>query len=282
MPRPVWSGTISFGLVAIPVKLFNAVNRKSVSFNQLDERTMSRIRYRKVSDETGDEVPDEHIIKGYEVSKGRYVVVDPDELEPFIPAATKTVDLEEFVDLAEIDPVYFDSAYHVAPDANPKPYVLLAKAMEEAGKVGIARFVMRNKQHTAAIRAESGRLMMSTLAYADEVVSADTIDELAGLEDVDVSAKEVKMAQSLVASLADSFEPQKYHDDYREQVLDLIAKKAAGEEFEVPEPSDEKPKIVDLMAALEASVEAAKTARKRHPAASKRSSAGTSKAKKSA
>ena len=156
MPRPVWSGTISFGLVAIPIKLFHAVQHKSVSFNQLDERTMSRIRYRKVSDETGEEVPDEHIVKGYEVSKGRYVVVDPDELEPFIPAATKTIELEEFVDLDEIDPVYFDSAYYVAPDANPKPYVLLARAMEEAGKVAIGRFVMRNKQYTAAIRADRG------------------------------------------------------------------------------------------------------------------------------
>ncbi len=266
MPRPVWSGTISFGLVAIPVKLFNAVRKQSVSFNQLDERTMSRIRYRKVSDESGDEVPDENIIKGYEVSKGRYVVVDPDELEPFIPAATRTVDLEEFVDLDEIDPVYFDSAYYVAPDANPKPYVLLARAMEESGKVAIARFVMRNKQYTAAIRADNGRLVMSTLAYADEVVDPASIDELAGLEDVDVSAKEIKMAESLVASLADSFEPEKYHDDYREQVLDLIGKKAAGEEFEMPEVEAEKPKIIDLMAALEASVEAAKSSRSNHPA----------------
>jgi DNA end-binding protein Ku len=268
MPRPVWSGTISFGLVAIPVKLFNAVRKQSVSFNQLDERTMSRIRYRKVSDETGDEVPDEHIIKGYEVSKGRYVVVDPDDLEPFMPAATKTVDLEEFVDLDEIDPVYFDSAYYVAPDANPKPYVLLARAMEEANKVGIARFVMRNKQYTAAIRAQEGRLVMSTLAYADEVVDPATIDELDGLDDIEVSPKEVKMAESLVQSLADHFAPEKYHDDYREQVLDLIEKKAAGEEFEIPEVAAEKPKIVDLMAALEASVEAAKSARGRHPAAS--------------
>ncbi len=174
MPRPVWSGTISFGLIAIPIKLFNAVRHQGVSFNQLDERSMSRIRYRKVSDETGEEVPDEHIVKGFEVSKGRYVVVDPDELEPFIPAATRTVDLEEFVDLDEIDPVFFESAYLVAPDSNPKPYVLLARAMEESGKVAIGRFVMRNKQHTAAIRAIDGRLMMSTLAYADEVVAADT------------------------------------------------------------------------------------------------------------
>ncbi len=278
MPRPVWSGTISFGLVAIPVKLFNAVNRKSVSFNQLDDRTMSRIRYRKVSDETGEEVPDEHIIKGYEVSKGRYVVVDPDELEPFIPSATKTVELEEFVDLAEIDPVYFDSAYYVAPDANPKPYVLLARAMEEAGKVGIGRFVMRNKQHTAAIRAMDGRLLMSTLAYADEVVNPESIDELADIADVDVSAREVQMAEALVDSLTDAFEPDKYRDDYRVQVLDLIGKKAAGEEFELPETAAEKPKIVDLMAALEASVEAAKTSRDRHPTGRKREA----KAKKTA
>jgi DNA end-binding protein Ku len=269
MPRPVWSGTISFGLVAIPMKLYNAVNRKSVSFNQLDERTMSRIRYRKVSDETGEEVPDENIVKGYEVSKGRYVIVDPDELEPFIPAATRSVELEEFVDLGDIDPVYFDNSYYVAPDGSPKPYVLLARAMQEAGKVAIGRFVMRNKQYTAAIRATDGHLMMSTLAYGDEVVSPQSIDELNGLEDVDVSDREVKMAEALVQSLADEFQPDKYHDDYREQVLDLIAKKAAGEDFEVPEPTTEKPKIVDLMAALEASVEAAKTARKRHPTARK-------------
>jgi DNA end-binding protein Ku len=276
MARPVWSGTISFGLIAIPIKLFHAVRHKSVSFNQLDERTMSRIRYRKVSDETGEEVPDEHIVKGYEVSKGRYILVDPDELEPFIPAATKTVDLEEFVDLAEIDPVYFESAYYVAPDSNPKPYVLLARAMEEAGKVAIGRFVMRNKQYTAAIRAIDGRLMMSTLAYADEVVSPESIDELAGIADVDLSTREVQMAEALVDSLSDDFDPAKYHDDYREQVLGLISKKAAGEEFEVPEVEVEKPKIVDLMAALEASVDAAKTARKRHPATK------AAKAKKSA
>jgi DNA end-binding protein Ku len=278
MPRPVWSGTISFGLIAIPIKLFNAVRHKGVSFNQLDERTMSRIRYRKVSDESGEEVPDEHIVKGYEVSKGRYVLVDPDELEPFIPSATRTVELEEFVEQSEIDPIYYENAYYVAPDANPKPYVLLARAMEEAGKVAIGRFVMRNKQYTAAIRAIDGRLMMSTLAYADEVVLPDSIDELAGLDDVDVSAREVKMAEALVESLSDEFSPDKYHDDYREQVLGLIEKKAAGEEFEVPEVAAEKPKIVDLMAALEASVEAAKSARKRHPA----SSTDKAKAKKSA
>ena len=265
MPRPVWNGTISFGLVAIPVKLFHAVRRQSVSFNQLDDRTMARIKYKKVSALDGEEVPDDHIVKGYEVSKERYVIVDPDELEPFIPAATKTVDIEEFVDLVEIDPVYFDTAYYLAPGSSPKPYVLLARAMEEAGKVGIGRFVMRNKQYTAAIRAEEGRLVMSTLAYADEVVDPATIEELQGLDDVEVSAKEAKMAESLVDSLTAAFEPEKYRDEYREQVLDLIQIKASGEEFEVPDAVAEKPKVVDLMAALEASVAKAKEARGRHP-----------------
>jgi DNA end-binding protein Ku len=280
MPRPVWTGTISFGLVAIPVKLFHAVQRKSVSFNQLDDRSMARIKYKKVSAADGDEVPDEHIVKGYEVSKDRYVVVDPDELEPFIPSATKTVDLEEFVELADIDPVYFDTAYYVAPGANPKPYALLARAMEESGKVAIGRFVMRNKQYTAAIRAQEGRLVMSTLAYADEVVDPADIDELAGLDDVEVTAKEVAMAESLVASLSSDFEPDKYHDEYREQVLALIDAKAAGEEFEMPAAEAEKPKVVDLMAALEASVAAAKEARGRHPATAQKKT--RARAKKSA
>ena len=266
MPRPVWSGTISFGLVAIPIKLFHAVSKKSVSFNQLDERSMSRIRMKKVSADTGEDVPDEHIIKGYEISKGRYVQVDPDELEPFIPSATKSIDLEEFVDLDEIDPVYFDSPYIVAPDKTPKPYVLLARAMEEAGKVAIGRFVMRNKQYVAALRAQDGKLLMSTMVFADEVVDPSAIEELDVLDEVDVSAKEVSMAEALVESLTAPFEPQKYHDEYREQVLALIDKKAGGEEFEIPTVEREAPKVVDLMAALEASVQAAKEARKRHPA----------------
>jgi DNA end-binding protein Ku len=268
MPRPVWTGTISFGLVAIPVKLFHAVRKQSVSFNQLDDRTLARIKYKKVSALDGDEVPDDHIVKGYEISKERYIVVDPDELEPFIPAATKTVDLEEFVDLDEIDPVFYDSAYYVAPGANPKPYVLLARAMEESNKVAIGRFVMRNKQYTAAIRAEEGRLIMSTLAYADEVLDPATIDELSDLDDVEVSKKEIAMAESLVASLSAVFEPEKYRDEYREQVLDLIQIKASGEAFELPETVAEQPKVIDLMAALEASVAKAKEARGRHPSTS--------------
>lgn len=277
MARPVWNGTISFGLVAIPVKLYHAVRRQNISFNQLDDRTMSRIRYQKVSAADGEVVPDEHIVKGYEVSKDRYVVVDPDELEPFIPSATKTVELEEFVDLEEIDPVYYDSAYYVAPGSNPKPYVLLAQAMEQAGKVAIGRFVMRNKQYTAAIRSEEGRLVMSTLAYADEVIDPATIDDLAGLDEVEVTKKEIAMAESLVDSLTAAFEPDKYRDEYREQVQELIDKKAAGEELVAPADEGlEKPKVVDLMAALEASVAKAKAAR------AEEGSSGRTRKKKSA
>ena len=265
MPRPVWNGTISFGLVSIPVKLYHAVSKKSVSFNQLDDRNMSRIKLKKVSAESGDEVPDDHIVKGYEYTKGQYVLVDPDELEPFIPAATRAIELEEFVDLAEIDPVYFDTPFIVAPDKTPKPYVLLARAMEDSGKVAIARFVMRNKQYVAALRAIDGRLLMSTMAYADEVVPASTIDELEQLESIEVNDREAAMAEALVESLTASFEPEKYRDDYREQVLGLIARKAAGETFEAPAAAKAAPQVVDLMAALEASVKAAKEARGRHP-----------------
>ena len=267
MPRPVWSGTISFGLVAIPIKLFHGVSKKNVSFNQLDDRSMSRIRLKKVSADTGEDVPDDHIVKGYEISKGRYVVVDPDELEPFIPAATRSIDLEEFVDLDQIDPVYFDTPYIVAPDKTPKPYVLLARAMEQAGKVGIGRFVMRNKQYVCAVRASEGKLLMSTMVFADEVVDAGGIDELEVLDTIDVSDKEIRMAEALVDSLAGDFDPAKYRDEYREQVLDLIKRKAEGEELEAPAAVAAAPKVVDLMAALEASVKAAKDARKRHPAA---------------
>ncbi len=266
MPRPLWSGTISFGLVAIPIKLYNGVSKKSVAFNQLDDRSMARIKLKKVSSDTGEDVPDEHIVKGYEITKGRYVVVDPEELEPFIPVATRSIDLQEFVDLDQIDPVYFDSQYIVAPDKTPKPYLLLARAMEAAGKVAIGRFVMRGKQYVAALRAADGVLVMSTMVYADEVVPVAAIDELSMLSDVEVSDKEVLMAEALVDSLSADFEPSKYRDEYREQVLDLIERKAAGEEFEAPAPAAAAPAVVDLMAALEASVKAAKEARKRHPA----------------
>jgi DNA end-binding protein Ku len=270
MPRPIWSGSISFGLVSVPVKLFSAVNRKTVHFNQIDSRTGSRIKYQKVSAADGSEVPGEAIVKGYELPSGQYVLVDDAELGSLDPEASRTIDIEEFVDLEEIDPIFYDNAYYVAPDkATIKPYALLARAMEETGKVGVARFVMRSKQYLCAVRPKDGMLLMSTMVYADEVNEPAEIKELDAVAEIEVTDKELTMAKQLVESLASDFEPGQYEDTYRSKVLELIERKAAGETglVEVPEIESGE-KVVDLMAALEASVAAAKAARKRHPTGS--------------
>lgn len=264
----MWSGSISFGLVNIPVKLYAAVSRKSVRFNQIDRNSGARIRYKKVSADSGEEVGNDDIVKGYELPSGDYVTVSDDELAQLDPKASRTIDIEEFVDLADIDPVFYDSAYLLAPDkATAKPYALLARAMEESGKVGIARVVMRTKQYLCAVRPKDGRLVMSTMVYADEVNDPAQIPELAQLEDVEVSDKELVMANQLIESLSDTFDPAKYADTYREKVLEVIERKAAGEEDVIATPEPQEEKVVDLMAALEASVAAAKEARGRHPTA---------------
>jgi DNA end-binding protein Ku len=267
MPRAMWSGAISFGLVNIPIKLFNAVSRKSVHFNQIDTRTGARIQYRKVSAADGEEVPSEQITKGYQLSSGDYVLVGDDELASLDPVASRSIDIEQFVDLDEIDPLYYDSAYYVAPDkAARKPYALLTRAMEEQNKVAIARFVMRSKQYLAALRPKDGVLVMSTMVYADEL--NDPLELVDGdLADAEVTDRELKMATQLVESLTEPFEPEQFEDTYRMQVLDLVERKAAGEEV-VPAPAPvAEDKVVDLMAALEASVRDAKSARGRHPTA---------------
>jgi DNA end-binding protein Ku len=279
MPRAIWSGAISFGLVNIPIKLYNAVSRRSVSFNQLDSRTGARIKYQKVSAADGEEVPAEAIVKGYELSSGQYVTVGDDELASLDPEASRTVDIEQFVDLAEIDPIFYDSAYYVAPDkATAKPYALLVRAMEESGKVAIARFVMRSKQYLCAVRPKDGVLLLSTMVYADEVNAPAEIGEIAGLDGMEVTEKELAMARQLVESLSDGFEPQRFEDTYRNRVLELIERKAAGEEEVVAPPTPAADdKVVDLMAALEASVAEAKAARKRHPTAAADDDAGSGK-----
>src|SRR4051794_11164316 len=267
MPRAIWSGPISFALVNIPVKLFNAVSRKSVSFNQIDSRSGARIRYQKVSGADGSEVPNDAIVKGYELPSGEYVLINDDELAALDPEAVRSIDIEEFVDLADIDPLFYDSAYYLAPDkATAKPYALLAQAMEKTQKVGIARFVMRGKQYLAAIRPKDGKLLLSTMVYADEVNDPGTIGELDSVDDIDVSDKEVAMAEQLIASLAADFDATRFEDSYRNKVMELIERKASGdtELVQAPEPASAE-KVVDLMAALEASVSAAKEARKRHP-----------------
>jgi len=255
MARSIWSGAISFGLVNVPVRLFSATSPKTVRFNQLHDEDGGRIRQRRVCSIDDHEVPYEHIVRGFEISPDRYVIVTQEELDALDPRATKTIDIEEFVDLAEIDPVYYDSAYHVAPSTGgAKPYQLLLSAMEESGKVAIGRFVLRTRQQLCALRPADGVLVLSTMLWGDEVNPPDRIDELEAIADVDATDREVQMAQQLIESLSTTFEPEKFHDDYRERVLDLIERKAAGEEIAVQPAAEEAPEVPDLMAALEASL----------------------------
>lgn len=271
MARPIWTGSISFGLVSIPVKLTNAVSKKTVSFNQIDDRTGSRIKLKRVSALDGEEVPDGHIVKGYEISKDRYVLLQPAELEALDTVGSRSIDIEEFVPLEEIDPVFFDSSYYLLPDkSTAKPYALLTAAMAGSGKVGIARFVRGGKQYLAAIRSVDGHLVLSTMVYNDEVVDPGELREFDEVREVEVNERELAMARQLVESLASPFEPAKYHDTHREKVLELIERKAAGDgDIEAPAPAAERAAVVDLLAALEASVKEAKEARRRHPAAAK-------------
>ncbi len=284
MPRAIWSGSISFGLVNIPVRLYSAVSRKTVRFNQIDSATGSRVKQKRVSAADGEEIPYERIVKGYELPSGDYVTISDEEMAALDPEAVRTIDIDEFVDLVDIDPVFYDNAYYLVPDEQTaKPYKLLANAMEEAGKVGICHFVMRSKQYLAAVRPKDGRLLLSTMVYADEVVDPADIGGFDLLEDIAIDPKEQAMAEQLIATLDSQFDPSKHKDSYREAVLDLIDRKAAGETGDdlVPAPAPSSDKVIDLMAALEASVAEAKKARKRHPA-SGRSTTKAKTAKKAA
>src|SRR3954451_15090285 len=259
MARSMWSGAISFGLVNVPIKLYSAVSKKTVRFHQLNGETGSRIQQKRVDAVTGEEVPYENLVKGYELTRDRYVIINPDELEALDPEKSRTIDIEDFVDIADIDPVYYDHPYYLVPDKGAaKAYGLLLNAMQESGRVAIARVVLRSKEQLVAIRPDrDGRLlMMETMIFADEVVPADDLDGLPEAEDLKVSEREVKMAQQLIESLVTDFEPQRYRDEYREKVLELIEAKAEGQEI-VAQPEAPAPaKVPDLMAALEASLAA--------------------------
>lgn len=259
MPRAIWSGAISFGLVNIPVKLYSAVSRKTVRFNQLDAQDGTRIQQKRVNPATGEEVPYERLVKGYEIAPDRYVVVTPEELEGVEPRKTRMIEIEDFVELDEIDPIYYDHPYYLAPAKGAtKAYALLLQAMERSRRVGIARVVIRSKEQLVAIRPLDGALCMETLLFGDEVVQPDAIEELPDGAEVDASERELKMASELIDSLASDFDPSKYRDTYRERVLELIERKAEGEEISIQPPEEEPAAAPDLMAALEASIESAK------------------------
>jgi DNA end-binding protein Ku len=279
MPRSIWTGAISFGLVTVPVKLYSSVNRKTVRFHQLSGKTGVRIAQKRVDPQSGAEVPYEDIVKGFELAPDRYVVVEPSELDTLQPKKTKTIEIEDFVELTQIDPIYYDHPYYLVPGAGgAKPYRLLLEAMAETEKVAIARVVIRSKEQLVALRAMGDVLEMATMLFADEILPPDRLEELPDPKEVKTTKREVEIAKQLIGSLAGDFEPEKYRDTYRDDVLALIERKAEGKEIAVQPEAEEVPgPAPDLMSALKASLEAVRertgqqdgAAKRRKPAAKK-------------
>ncbi|MEU6105371.1 Ku protein [Streptomyces flaveolus] len=259
MARAIWTGVITFGLVTVPVGLFSATQDHTVHFHQLQRGTSDRIRNRRVNQRTGEEVGTGDIVKGYELAEGEYVVVEPDELDEIAPGRSQTVDITDFVDLDDIEPVYFDRTYYVAPRGKEylKVYQLLRTALAEANKAGVATFVMRNKQYLTALRAEDDVLVLQTLHWADEV--RDPVKELPELPSGRADrGKELDMALQLVDALSGPWEPGRYHDTYQEKVRDLVRAKAEGKEVALAEEPPAATGVVDLMDVLQGSLERAK------------------------
>jgi DNA end-binding protein Ku len=260
--RAIWSGAVSFGLVTVPVKLYPATEQKDIQFHQFKEGTRQRIRYKRVSEETGREVDYPDIVKGYEVEKGKFVIVTPEELEGVAPEKTRTIEIQDFVDIAEIDPIYYEKTYYLAPDGQAgaqKAYALLLRAMKDEGMVAIGRFVMRTKEYLAAIRPMDGILALETMFFPDEIREASEVDGVPVR--ARVADREVKMARQLIGSLATEWDPKRYHDEYRARVLKLIRDKAKGKEVvlkEAPKPAA----VADIMEALRASIEVTKKGRR--------------------
>ncbi len=262
MPRAIWTGSITFGLLNVPVKLYSAVSSKAIRFRELREKDGSRVRHKRVAEEDGEEVAYEELVKGYEISPDQFVVMSRDELEALDPKKSKAIEIEDFVDLDQIDPIYFNQPYYVGPAPGAeRAYALLAQAMGEQRKVAIARFVMRNKESLAAVRAGDGVLTLATMRFADEVVPVDQLEGVLGERpDVEPKEREIEMAKQVIDSLSTDFDPSSYKDEHRAQLLALIERKAAGEEIvssdaEIPKPT----KAPDLMAALEESLAAIKS-----------------------
>lgn len=254
MPRSIWTGAISFGLVTVPIRLVSAVRRQDVHFHQLHAEDGARIQHRRFCSVEEREVPHAEIVRGYEIEGGRYVVVTDEELERLDPERTHTIDIERFVDLAEIDPILYDASYYATPDDDVavKPYDLLRRAMASSGKVAIGRVVIRTKEHLAAIRPVGETLTVATMLFPDEVVPRDELEAPAVRGEV--TEREIEMACRLVESLSAEFEPERLHDERRQRVLELIDCKARGEEV-VAQAEPERPQPApDLMAALEASL----------------------------
>ncbi len=269
-PRAMWKGAISFGLVTIPVAVYPATEEKSLKFNQLHDEDMGRIRYKRVCSVDGEEVGFDHIVKGYEIEKDRYVIVTDEDLDAVPVESSRAIDIQQFVDLDEIDPMLFKKSYYLVPEeTGAKAYALLRKALAEESKVGIAKVSFRDKEHLAALRFKDQVFVLETMYWPDEIRAADfeTLDA-----DGKVRANEVEMAKQLIASLSEPWRPERFTDEYREALLGIVEKKLAGEPIEIPVEAPAA-RVVDLMAALKASVEAAKSRTPAAKPAAKRSTA---------
>ena len=263
MARAIWSGSVSFGLLNVPVRLYSAVSKQTVRFRELREGDGSRVKHKRVAESDGKEVPYEKIVKGYEYAPDQYVVLSRDELADLEPQRSRAIEIQDFVDLDDIDPIYFEQPYYLGPDKGAeRAYALLVQAMKDARKVAIARFVLRNKEHLAAIRPMDDVLTLTTMRFHDEVTSPGDLDGEVFEEEKPKKPdqREIGMAKQLIESLTSDFDPDKYRDEYREELLDLLERKAEGKEVVAAPTEEPKPtKAPDLMAALEESLAAVRS-----------------------
>jgi DNA end-binding protein Ku len=259
MARPIWSGSITLGLVVVPVRLFTAVRDKTVHFHQLHDKDGVRLKQKRICPEDGEEVSIDHVIRGYEVSKDHFVTLSDDELDALDPKGGKSIEIERFVDQAEIDPIYYDRVYYLAPaEGVERPYALLREALAQSSKVAIGRVILHTKQYLAAVRPFDRALALATMHFPDEVIPIADVEELA-FSVAKLKPQELALARQLIGALEGKFEPGEYEDEHRKRVLELIDKKAAGEEIVVQPQAAAAGQIVDLMEALEASLAQAKT-----------------------
>ncbi|MDR2984507.1 MAG: Ku protein [Nocardiopsaceae bacterium] len=265
MARAIWTGSVAFGLVNVPVALYAATEDKTIHYNQFQAGTSDRIRYKRVNEKTGSEVEPEDIVRGHEVAKGHYVVVSDEELESVEPGRSRTIEITDFVDLADIDPIYFQRTYFLGPqgdDAAARAYSLLRRAMADTGRAGIATFVFHGKQYLVALRARSDVLVLQTMYFADEVRDPHQVIDNLPAEDKQ-APRELTIAKQLVDSMSAKWNPDEYHDSYRERVEDLLARKQRGEEIVTEGAPAEGAEVTDLMDALRRSAEQMQGRRKR-------------------
>lgn len=254
MPRSIWTGSLSFGMVNIPIKLYTAVREERIAFHLLHDQDKVRLKQQMICPDDGKEVHREHMVKGYEISPDKYVILRDEEIEAVAPKSSRVIELQDFVDLAAIDPVYFDKPYYLVPQQHAeKAYKLLVEAMEKTGKVGIAKFTMRSKEYLAALRPTDGIICLETMHFSNEVTAAKDVE--GAPRDIKLDTRELNMAEKLIQGLSTDFNPAQYKDEYRERIMELIQKKSHGQSVVTqPQAAQKETRTTDLMAALEASL----------------------------